>query len=145
MPVSLEKGLPCRLSPPIRRRFDSLRLQNIADRPVRNGMSQVCQGALNSVIAPSRIFFGHSQQEFNDLLRHRGSPSALPAVAIVPVPGNEFPMPPQDCFGSHDGGKLVEHFAPQDLAFDGEAPALVVVEQDSVFSELLSEDPVFRQ
>jgi hypothetical protein len=66
-------------------------------------------------------------------------------MAIVPVPGNEFPMPPQNCFGSHDCGKLVEHLAPEDLAFDGEPPALVVVEQDAFFAELLSEDPVFRQ
>jgi hypothetical protein len=64
---------------------------------------------------------------------------------MVPVPGNEFPMPPQDCFGSYDGGKLVEHLAPEDLAFDCEPPALVRVEQDSILSELLSEDPVFRQ
>ena len=71
--------------------------------------------------------------------------SALSAAAIVPVPGNEFPMPPQNCFGSHDGGKLAEHFATEDLAFDGEPPALVVVEEDAFCVEFLSEDPVSRQ
>jgi len=53
-------------------------------------------------------------------------------------------MPPQDCFGSHDGGKLVERLAPEDLAFHSQAPPLIIVEQDSVLSELLSEDTVFR-
>jgi hypothetical protein len=32
------------------------------------------------------------------------------------MPGNEFSMPSQDCFGSHDGDKLVEHLAPEDFA-----------------------------
>jgi hypothetical protein len=40
---------------------------------------------------------------------------------------------------------LFEHLPPEDLAFDGQSPALVVVEQDSVLSELLSEDPILGQ
>jgi hypothetical protein len=66
-------------------------------------------------------------------------------MAIVPVPGNEFPMPPQNCFGSHNGYKLIEPLAPEDFAFDGEPPALVVVEQDALFAEILSKDPIFSQ
>jgi hypothetical protein len=54
-------------------------------------------------------------------------------------------MPPQDCFGSYDGDKLVEHLAPGDLAWDGEPTALVVVEQDAHFAEFLYENPVVRQ
>jgi hypothetical protein len=41
-------------------------------------------------------------------------------------------MPPQDCFGSHDGDKLVEHLSTQDLAFDSEPSALLIVEQDAL-------------
>ena len=41
-------------------------------------------------------------------------------------------MSVQDCFRSHDGGKLIEHLAPEDFASDREPPALVVVEEDSV-------------
>jgi len=59
--------------------------------------------------------------------------------------GNKLPMPPQDCFRSHDGDQLVEHLAPEDLTFDGEPPALVVVEQNSLFAEFLFENPVFCQ
>jgi hypothetical protein len=93
----------------------------------------------------SRILLSHAKHEFNDLLRHRRAANALTAATIVPVPGNEFPMPSQDCFGSHDGDKLVEHFAPEDFTFDGEPPALVVVEQDALFAEILSKDPIFSQ
>ena len=48
-------------------------------------------------------------------------------------------MPAQDGFGSHDGGKLVEHLAAEDLAFDGEPASLVVVEEYSFPSQLLPE------
>jgi hypothetical protein len=55
------------------------------------------------------------------------------------VCGHEFSMPAQDCFGSHDGGKLVEHLTAEDLAFDGKPAALVVVEEYSFPSKLLPE------
>jgi len=63
---------------------------------------------------------------------------------LLSVPGNEFAMPAEDRIRSHDGGQLLEHLAPEDLAFDGQAPALVVVKEDSLLPELLSEDPILR-
>jgi len=48
-------------------------------------------------------------------------------------------MPAEDCFGSHDGCKLVEHLAAEDLAFDGEPTSLVIVEEYSFLPELLPE------
>ena len=53
--------------------------------------------------------------------------------------GHKFSMPTQDGFGSHDGGKLVEHLAAEDLAFDGEPASLAVVEEYSFLSELFLE------
>ena len=53
-------------------------------------------------------------------------------------------MPAEDCVRSDDGSKLVEHLAPEDLAFDSQAPALVVVKQDSPLPELLPENPILR-
>ena len=107
-------------------------------------MTEITERTLNSIITPGRIFLGYSQHEINNLLRDR-RPSSVPStVAIVPVPGNEFAMPAEDRIRSHDGGQLLEHLAPEDLAFDGQAPALVVVKQDSLLPELLSEDPILR-
>jgi hypothetical protein len=51
-------------------------------------------------------------------------------------------MPAQDGFGSHEGGKLIEHLATEDLAFDGKPASLVVVEEYSFLSELLPEYPI---
>ncbi len=60
-------------------------------------------------------------------------------LALVPVCGHEFSMPAKDGFGSHDGGKLVEHLAAEDLAFDGQPASLAVVEEYAFLSELLPE------
>ena len=38
----------------------------------------------------------------------------------------------------------LEHLEPEDLAFDGQAPALLVVKKDSLVPELLSENPILR-
>jgi len=102
-------------------------------------MSQICQGALDAVIAPRQILLSHAQDQFDNLWRDRRAFGVFPALAIVPVCGHEFSMPAQDGFGSHDGGEFVEHLAVEDLAFDGKPGPLVVVEEYSFLSELLPE------
>jgi hypothetical protein len=54
-------------------------------------------------------------------------------------------MPPENRIRSDDGGQLLERFPPEDPAFDSQPPALVVVEQDSLLSELLFEDSILGQ
>ncbi len=48
-------------------------------------------------------------------------------------------MPAENNIRSHDCGKLTEHLAAEDLAFDGESPSLAIIEQYSFLSELLLE------
>ena len=59
------------------------------------------------------------------------------------MPGNKFPVPAEDCLGSRNGGQLIEYLPSQDLAFDGQAPTLVVIKEDPFLPELLSEDSIF--
>ena len=54
-------------------------------------------------------------------------------------------MPPENRLRSHDGGQLLEHLPPEDVAFDSQPAGPVVVEQDSPLSELLSEDSILRR
>jgi len=110
----------------------------------RNLETEITERTLNSLITPRRTLFGETKHQLNDLRRHGRPSSALPAVAIIPVPGNEFAMPAEDCVRSHDGGPLAEHPAPEDLAFDGQAQALVVVKEDSLLPVLLPENPILR-
>jgi hypothetical protein len=88
--------------------------------------------------APGRTLAGNPQNQLNNFLRQRRPPNFIPALAVVPVPGNELAMPTEDRIRSHDVGQFVEHFPAEGLAFDGQTPPLVVVEQDSAPSELLS-------
>jgi hypothetical protein len=53
-------------------------------------------------------------------------------------------MPAQDRFGSRDRSQLFEYLVSQDLAFDGQAPALVVIQEDPFLPELLSENSILR-
>jgi hypothetical protein len=46
--------------------------------------------------------------------------------------------------GRTDAGQLLGHFPPEDLAFDGQAPRLVIA-KDSFLPKLHSEDPILRQ
>ena len=57
----------------------------------------------------------------------------------IPLRGHEFSMPAKDGFGSHGGGKLVEHLTAEDLGCDGKPAPLVIVEEYSFLSELLPE------
>jgi hypothetical protein len=80
------------------------------------------------------------------ILAKRRTSSGFPAIAIVPVPGDQLAMPPENRIRSHHGGQLLDqHLPPEDLAFYSQAPPLVVVEQDLFLSKLLSEDPILRQ
>ena len=54
-------------------------------------------------------------------------------------------MPAKEGLRSHNGGKLVEHLAAEDLAFDGKPSALVIIKEYSFPSELLPEDAILSQ
>lgn len=52
-------------------------------------------------------------------------------------------MPAQDGIGCHDRRDLAQHLSAKQFSPDGKTPALIVVEQDPLLPELLSEDLVF--
>jgi len=65
--------------------------------------------------------------------------------SITLVHGDQFAMPAENRLRSHDAGQLLKHLPTEDLAFDSQPPALVVVEQDSFLSELLSGNSILRE
>jgi hypothetical protein len=48
-------------------------------------------------------------------------------------------VPAKNRLWSHDSGHLLEHLPPEHLTFDRQTTSLVVIEQDALFAELLSE------
>src|ERR1035441_4102055 len=65
-------------------------------------------------------------------------------VAMVPLLRHQLPMPAQNGVRREQRTDLVQELATQDLAFDGQAAPLIVVEQDPFLAHLLSEHLVFR-
>jgi hypothetical protein len=62
------------------------------------------------------------------------------SVAVVPFLRNELAVPAQDRIRRDDSGDLPEHLAPEDLPFDSQASALVVVEPDALLAVRFSQD-----
>jgi hypothetical protein len=71
--------------------------------------------------------------------------SGFPATAVVPVPGHQFAMPAENRVRIRNVRQMLEHLPSENPAFDGQAPTLVVVEQDSALSELLSQNSILGQ
>jgi hypothetical protein len=75
-------------------------------------VAQVCQGALDAVVAPGRVFACQFHDQFDDLWRcQRPTGLALPLVAVVPFLSDKLAMPAQDRVGRDDGGQLFEELA----------------------------------
>src|SRR5262249_38683231 len=60
--------------------------------------------------------------------------------AVVPLPGDQPPMPAQNGVRRKQRADLVQRLAAQDLALDGQPAGLVSVEQAAFLTELFLED-----
>jgi hypothetical protein len=48
-------------------------------------------------------------------------------------------MPAQNRIWSHNSSRLFEHLPSENLAFDRQTTSLIIIEQDALFAELLSD------
>ena len=94
LPMPAQKLLPRRLPAPLRRRLDSVPLQDLRDRAAGNLVPQVGQRALDAPISPVPVLFSHSHEQLLGLLG-RASPSQPALSTAVVLLGNQFPMPGQ--------------------------------------------------
>jgi hypothetical protein len=62
----------------------------------------------------------------------------LAAAARIPLGGDQLSVPAQDRIGSDDRRDFQQSLAPQDLALDGQAAALIVVEYYADFAIMRS-------
>jgi hypothetical protein len=68
--------------------------------------------------------------------------SALALRAAVGLLGDQASVPAQDGVGCDDRAQILEHLPAEGLAADRQPATLVVVEEDPLAAELLSEDAV---
>ncbi len=54
----------------------------------RDPISEVLQGALNTLVAPSRVLLGHANHQIYECFSEPGSSNLLASIAVVPLFGN---------------------------------------------------------
>jgi len=90
-------------------------------------VTQIGQRSLDSPIAPTAVFFGHTHHQSLDLLwlsRSAASPLAVAVVFLRDQPA----MPGQQSVGCDNGGHLLQKLPSQSLGLGGQSAALVIVE-----------------
>src|SRR5262249_45854294 len=116
-------------------------LEDVSDRAVRELMTEVGQYPLNALVAPARVFLGKTHHQIDDLGRQCGSARLLlAAMTVIPFLGHQFVVPAHDSVWCEQRGDLTQELVAQDFAFDSQASALRVVQDDSAFAELFSEE-----
>ena len=135
IPVCAEEFLPVALSLSVRRRINPVCLQYLCNRRIRDAVPEIPYRSPDAVITPARIFLGQLQDQIRNLLRNRGPTRLLPSIAVIPMPGDQLPVPPQNRFRCNDSGNLLKHLATKDLSFDGKAAPLFIIQQDSFLTQ----------
>src|SRR5215469_16806162 len=100
-------------------------------------MAQIGERSLDSAIAPISVLRGHADHQLLDLLS--GVRTTWPSLlAAIIFPGDQSPMPAQQCCWRHDRGQFIKHAPAQFLGPDCQASALVIVKTEPLASKLFS-------
>lgn len=94
------------------------------------------------VYPPAGVVGRHGADESGDGVVGRGSSSAS-AVASVVLLRDKVAVPAEQRVGGNDGRDAVQSGSPHDFPSNRQSAALVVVESDAPFAELLSKDAIF--
>jgi len=102
-------------------------------------VADVLKGSLNAIVVPRRILSGEAKNGVSDFLTNPWPTDGLSVVAVVPLPGHKFAVPAQDRVWRDDGCQFQQSSATNDAGLHDEQPALVVIEEQSLLTELQSE------
>src|SRR5262249_7079922 len=91
-------------------------------------------------VAPPRILRRDTHNERRNLRHDPGT--AWAPRRECPLPGNQLPVPPEDCVGRHDGRDLPQEPSAESATFHRKASALVVGQPEAAAIHLLLEDTV---
>jgi hypothetical protein len=140
VPVRFEKRLPSCHPFPNRGWFDAVLFEDIPDGSVRDLVVEIGERALDPVVAPGRVLPGHAQDEAGYVCGD-GWPSGccLPPFAVVPLLGDQPPVPAQDRVGRDDRRQLHQRPAADRLALGCQDAPLVVGEEEPPPSQLVHE------
>ena len=99
---------------------------------------QVLQCTLNAIVSPRRVLPRESHDGIHDDLSDSWS-AGLSLIARIKLLRDEFAVPAEDCVWRDDRGQLPQSLATDGMSLYGKQATLVVVEQQSLFSELFEQ------
>jgi hypothetical protein len=97
--------------------------------------ADVLQCSLNSIVSPRRILSGEANNGIHDDLSDSWS-AEFAFVAGIKLYGHEPSMPTQDRVWRDNGGLFPQTLASDGMSLHGKQATLVIVQQQSLFSEL---------
>jgi hypothetical protein len=106
-------------------------------------MPQICQGTLDTAIAPGWILLGHADDELLHLLGNTGSAMLTTLHTPVKLLGDQSRVPMQERVRRDDRGDLFEALATERMGQCGEAAAFGIGQAQSASVEVSFEDAVF--
>lgn len=108
-----------------------MHLDHVSHGPVRDLIPKI--GPLDPAAAVGRILSRHPLDQLDRFFRHRRPSWPLRAsVAYVRLRGDHLSVPTQDRVGCNDRRIVPQRLEAQDLAFDGQAAALIVGQNTSL-------------
>lgn len=112
--------------------------EHVCHRGIGDVISKILKCSLNPIESPRGILSGKTNNGIHDDLSDSW-PTWLPFVTGIKLRGDERSMPAQDRVGRDDCGQFQESLQADGVSLNGKQATLVVVEQQSLFSELLEQ------
>jgi len=124
--MGFEKRGPGCLAFAVRRRFNTVFLEDVANGLIGDLVPQVGQGALDLVVSPGQILPRKANNKVNDLLPYTWASYGFTALAVVPFLGDKRSMPAKNRIGREQSTDLFESLATENLALHCQSTSLVV-------------------
>jgi len=112
-------------------------------RLVADHMPKVRQRPLNPVVTPLRIFTGKSKNQANDFLSNGRSSHGLPSfLRVIPLGGNQLPMPAENRFRGNDPSQIPQSLESEYLPRHGQSPPLIIAQENPLLPQQLFQHPI---
>jgi hypothetical protein len=131
----------------LRRRRDALALDNVPHSLVAEGVSEIGQGAHNTIIAPGTVLLRHTHHQGLQLLVDRGATRSLALLGSVKLLHHEFAVPAKNRVGLDNLGDFFQGLLAQLLADVRQGLSFVVTQPEAplnlVAYEAILRDQIF--
>lgn len=121
---------------PIERWLNAVSLQHVGHSGIGDVVAEVLECSLNSIEAPRGILLGEAYDGTDDFLSDPWL-AWLSFIAGIELLRDEISMPSQDRVWCNDGCQLAQSLQADGMRLHSEQSTLVMVKQESLFSELL--------